>query len=230
MNKLFLILFLCGGIVRAEDLQQELKSLQLPENQVLPQLNNEKLYASQSRFVPLALRPELSIGAAKNFNSSSFLISEELNGSLHFYLSDRFFTALYGSYVFSRLSDAGNRLWETNEIFPDICVIKYRADATLGYQPFYGKFRLSMDTVFYFDQYIALGAGFVNSDNGIEQFSGPAAVADIGMSFWFGRHWSARVGVKDYYFRENRRQGTDMVHHILAHFSVGFVFGGSSDA
>lgn len=211
-------------------IETELQTLKLDQETIPAQVPAERYYAAQSRYSSLKHRLELDLGGAKNFNPSSFVTSEELHADLRFYFTNRFYTALHGSYVFSSMSADGNRLWENEKIFPDIAIVKYRSDLTLGYHLFYGKFRLSMDSVFYFDQYWAIGAGMVNTDNGLGRTTSPAVVGDVGFAFWFGRNWTLRVGLKDYYFKEVRRTGSESVNHFVGHASLGFVFGGGDGA
>jgi hypothetical protein len=89
---------------------------------------------------------------------------------------------------------------------------------------FYGKFRVSMDQVFYFDQYVALGAGSVGLNTGRQT----AAVGDVGFVLWLGRKGSIRFGVKDYFYNEQRRLSSSRVHDLVGHIDAGFLFGGSS--
>lgn len=200
-------------------LEQELESLSVPANQAPSVVSQEKLYAVQGRYAPLRNRHELSLAGAKNFTADSFLSSQQLELGYRYYLSDRWFAGLNGSYVFNSFTEAANRIIQKEQLVPDVAYAKYRADVLAGFQPFYGKFRLTMDQVFYFDQYVALGAGLVGLDTG----STWAVVADVGFSFRFGRAWSFRLGVKDYFFEEQRRLSKSWVHNLLGHLDVAMV-------
>ncbi len=233
MMKKAWLLGLVGGVAfgaTGPSLESQLQTLKLEQKRVPVSVPSENFYAAQSRYSPLKSRLEFDIGGAKNFNPSSFLSQEEVHGDLRFYFTNRFYAGVHGAYVFNHLSPEGNRLWEKENIFPDISLTRFRSDLTLGYHLFYGKFRLSMDTVFYFDQYWAIGAGLVGTDNGLTRQTMPAVVADVGFAFWFGRHWSLRVGLKDYYFKEVRRTDESRVNHFVGHASLGFVFGGGEGA
>ncbi|RYZ72243.1 MAG: hypothetical protein EOP09_03480 [Proteobacteria bacterium] len=119
------------------------------------------------------------------------------------------------------MTNGANRLAQTDGIVPDAAFVKSRFDALAGYNLFYGKFRLSMDTVWYFDQYIAFGPGYITT----QYESSPALVADIGFVFWMGRNASFRFGVKNEFFKEQTLTESKTEHHMLGHLSVGYAFG-----
>lgn len=205
-----------------KSLEDELQSLSVPSNQAPSGVSSESLYSVQSRLAPLDGRSEVTLTGAKNFTVDSFLVSQQVDLGYRYYLTERWFIGASGSYVFNSLSDSGNRLMTQNTRLPDVAYSKYRADLMAGYNLFYGKFRLTMDQVFYFDQYVALGPGVVVQDLGTH----PAAVADVGFVFWFGRNYSFRLGVKDYFFHEDRRLSSGMANNLLGHVDIGYVFGG----
>lgn len=207
-------------------LDQQLEALSVPTNQALPGVSEEALYSVQSRYVSLRHRHEFALGAGRNFNSDSFVTSNNIDASYRFYLSDRWYLALDGSYVFNDWSSGADRLISsdgtTNSTLADVAFARYRADLMAGYHLFYGKFRLSMDQVFYFDQYVALGPGYVDMVLG-NQFG---AVAEAGFVFWFGRSTSLRFSVKDYFIKEMRTKSQSWAHNIIGGLQVGYVFGG----
>lgn len=221
----FVVLSVCGaGWAASGSLENELNSLAVPSNQIPPMVASEKMYAVQNRYAPLTYRSEVTLGGSKNFTPDGMMISQQLDLAYRFYLSDRWFVGTSGSYVFNSLSNAGQRLMQQEHLLPDIAYAKYRADLLGGFNIFYGKFRFNMDKAYYFDQYVALGPGVVMLDTG----TAPAAVADVGFSFWFGRTASVRLGLKDYFFQERRRLSKGMVHNLLGHLDVGVLFGGGA--
>jgi outer membrane beta-barrel protein len=203
-------------------LSEELQSLSLPANEAPVQLSQEKLYAVQTRFVPLRHRSELSIGGGEDFTGDSFLSTRDLNLGYRFHLSDRWSLAAAGSAVFNTLTGSGQRLLDSDGRLPDSAYAKWRADLTATYNVFYGKFRVSMDQVFYFDQYASLGAGAVGEPSGTQ----PAAVADLGFAFWIGRSGVVRLGLKDYYYKETRTLSASMGNNLYGHLEVGYLLGG----
>ncbi|MBY0370736.1 outer membrane beta-barrel domain-containing protein [bacterium] len=206
----------------APSLEDQLSALQTPGNQAPAGVTGEQLYAVQNRYVPLRFRHEFALGGGNNFTPDSFLISTSIDASYRFYLSDRWFVGLSGNYVFNDLTVSGKDADSILARVPDVTVVKYRGDLQLGYNLFYGKFRLSMDQVFYFDQYIALGPGIAVMDKGRSL----AAVADVGLALWFGRNFDLRVGFKDYFFNELRSKTPGWGHNILGYVQAGYLFGG----
>ena len=204
-------------------LSDEIKTVKLPDAAQSPK--SEELYSVQTRLYPLTYGLTLAGGAAKNFNTNGLVNSNEAFGNARFYFSDRIFTSLYGSQVSNKLTGAGERLKDDIEVFPDVTYVKRRMDATIGANLFYGKFRLTMDNTFYFDHYIALGAGLVDSTNGSEDTRSRGGVGETGFAFWFGRV-NFNLGVKDYYFEEQRRLSSGRVHHVIGFSSIGLLLGG----
>src|SRR4051812_1626338 len=96
---LFLVLASLSVNVHASDapqasLEDELKSLTLPDNIAPSSVAREKLYAVQNRHLSLSGVSELSLGVAKNFTVDSFLVSNQVNLGYRFHLSDRWSVGL----------------------------------------------------------------------------------------------------------------------------------------
>jgi outer membrane beta-barrel protein len=205
-----------------ESLESQLQGLNLPTNEAPAQVSVEKLYSVQNRYVPVDTRSEISLGLGKNFAADSFITSGQVDLSYRFHLNDKWHFTAGGSYAFNSLSDAGQRLLDMQQLLPDVAYVKYRLNLLAGYNLFYGKFRVSMDQVFYFDQYIAAGPGLVGMDTG----TAPAAVGDIGFVFWMGRKFNAQVGFKDYYYTQKRTLTTSKVNDMVGHIDFGILLGG----
>jgi hypothetical protein len=201
-------------------LEEQLGSLSVPRNQIPGSVPSENVYAVQSRLSPLKFRHEFSFSGAKNFTAASYIDSNNLDLTYRFYLSDRWYVGLAGSIVFNNLSEAGQKLLAMNEVITDAAFAKYRFDLLVGYHLFYGKFRVSLDQVFYFDQYWALGGGYMV----LSQNNSFAGVGDVGMAFWFGRHLSFRFGAKHFLFHEQRIKSQGLAYSLLGHADIGYIF------
>lgn len=223
-TSLFLVLFLSSSLFAAAKTSVTEEVARVSTNAKLEDMDNEEhIYSIQSRYSSLKGRFELGVQGTHGFNPGGFVNSDEIGGRIHYYLSDRFFLSACGTNTYTKLNDSGDKLWKSEGIFPDISQVKYRADLLVGYHLFYGKFRVSMDNVFYFDQYLALGPGLVGTTNGLSDFTKPAAVGELGLVLWFGRHFSTRLSVTDYYFQETRRFSKESVNHVLGSVSLGYV-------
>jgi outer membrane beta-barrel protein len=209
----------CTPSYAAESLEDSLKALDAPVNQAPAVVATEKLYAVQARHSQLKYASEISILGARRFLGSTFLNTNEVGAGYRFHLSNDFSLGLEGTYVFNEFTNATNYLLTKERILPDLAYVKYTGDFLLTYNLFYGKFRMSMDQVFYFDNYISVGPGMTF----FEKDKTWAAVADIGFAFWFGRWTSVRIGVKDRYYHERRRLSESKVHNITGHMSLGLV-------
>jgi len=231
MKKIYigLVLLVFGSQVAAVNasetsLEDQLEALTLPSNQSPVSVSQESLYAIQTRYVPLKKKSELSVGLARNFTGNGLVNSNQFNLGYRFHLSNDWSISANGSYVFNSLSASGQVLLSNFKVLPDTPYVKYRTDLMANYNVFYGKFRLSMDQVLYFDQYVSLGAGnmFLNYGNEL------AAVADVGFVFWIGKSGTIRIGVKDYLYSETRIQDRATANHVLAHLDIGFLLGGEN--
>ncbi len=215
-------LCLMNPVARAEsDLGAQLEELKLPSNVAPVGVTSEKLYSVQNRFIRLDRRFEFNLGAAKNFTGNGLLSMHQLNAGVIYHFNDRWSVSASGSYGFNDFTDSAYQLMQREGIVPDAAIVKWRSDLLANYNLFYGKFRMNMDQVFYFDQYVAAGPGLINTQYG----TAPAAVVDVGFALWFGKNWSARFGAKNDFYREKTMIGNDLVDHMLGHIEVGYLIG-----
>lgn len=205
-------------------LEDQLQTLNLPSNQAPAAVSTEKLYSVQSRYNPLKGRFELAVGAAQDFTNSSFLISKQVGGSLRYHFNDRFSLGFVGAQVFNKFTDTAQQLIQAEGILPDVAYAKYRANLELAMNTFYGKFRVSTNSVLYLDQYIALGAGVA----GLNRGNANMVTVDVGFAFWLGRQMVIRLGMKDHIYREVRQLSSATTQHWLGHVAIGWMPGGSS--
>ncbi len=206
-------------------LEDQLQSLHLPANEAPSSVAQEKLYSVQSRYSTLRKKSELTIGAARNFTADSFVVSNQINAGYRFHFTDRWSLGLGGSYVVNSYSTAGERLLELQGLLPDATYVKYRGDLMLGFNAFYGKFRVSMDRVFYFDQYWMAGPAVIEMDTGRSW----GAALDVGFAFWLGRRGSIRLGVKDYIYTQKRALSSTLGHDLTGHVELGLLLGGGGE-
>lgn len=207
-------------------LEEQMKLLDSPVNQ-LPAgvtVDSEKYYSVQSRYVPLRNRSEIDLNASQLLNGNGFLNTSQFGAAYRFHFNDNWNLSAHAAWMNNARSAAGDRLFSQEDILPDAAYLKNRYDLLLTRNLFYGKFRLTMDQVFYFDQFISLGGGYVNLDRN----SSPEAVADIGFGFWMGRTGALRVGMKNYVYREQRRITASIVHDMNAYLELGLLLGKGS--
>jgi len=220
-----LMVFGIVGVAFAADeapLSKMLDDLETPANLAPASVASEKLYSVQGRFSPLKSRSEVSVGGGYNFAGSGYLSMSQIEGAYRFHFSDRLSLGLFGSYNFNKLNESGNTLMNQNQLLPDVAYERYRASLLLAYNTFYGKIRFGMESVTYFDQYVAVGPGIVAMNTG----TSPAGVVDIGFVFWMGRNGSLRFGVQNEFFTEKRVQSTVFRNDAVAHLDIGLLFGG----
>lgn len=222
---------LCAGIGAASaapapasvpSLEDQLQMLNLPANQAPAGISSEKLYSVQSRFNPLARKVELSVSTGQDFTNSAFLNSQQMGASLRYHFNDRWSLGVNGAKVFNSLSQTANQMIAQDGIVPDVAFASSRLDASLAFNTIYGKFRFTLDRVFYLDQYIALGAGISSLDRG----QSTMGTLDLGFAFWMGRSGVLRLGMKDHIYREQRALAIVMTQHWVGHVDLGWMLGG----
>ncbi len=225
---LFLLLAITSHQAFASDtnLSNQLDDLKIPANTAPVGVTSEKLYSVQNRYIKLDKKFEFNLGGAKNFTGNGFLQMSQINAGVAYHFNDRWSVTASGSYGFNDFTASANRLMMNDGIMPDAAIVKWRSDLMASYNLFYGKFRMNMDQVFYFDQYVSVGPGLVNT----QYATVPAAVADVGFALWFGKNWSARFGAKNDVFREQKMVHNDLAYHLLGHIEVGYLLGGSDSA
>ncbi|MBL7716679.1 MAG: outer membrane beta-barrel domain-containing protein [Bdellovibrionales bacterium] len=203
-------------------LEDQLSTLSLPPNEAPLPMSSEKLYSVQTRFVDPTLRLEVSANGGTRLSGDSFLRSQEVGGSLRFYVTDRIY--LQGAYakVYNQLTSTGKQFLADENRLPDSAYASQRVDGMLGYNLFYGKFRLSMNSTMYFDHYISLGGGSVQMATGWT----PSYVGETGLQLWAGKNMTFRLGIKDYFYKETRLLSSSYEHNITGLISVGWIFGG----
>ena len=185
-----------------ESLEQKMQALNL--NDRAPALvSEERLYAVQNRLSPLSHRSELSLGVGSNLTSDSFINSNQFELNYRYHLDDRWSVGIERTWVSNSLSAAANDLQSSVGMVPRVPYAIARTDLTGEANLFFGKLRITSERVFYFDQYVAAGVGFVQMNDGTVG----ALVGDVGVVGWIGRSASARLGLRDYYNNENYGSG-----------------------
>ena len=189
--------------------------------------NSEKFYVVQPRRSGNAGVFDIAGGVGYNANSDVNVRSSEAMARVSYHATDNWFLSLAGSQVRNQFSLSAQRRISDDGVYPDVGFVKSRYDATVGYNLIYGKARVSKDSVFYFDQYIALGAGQIEQSNTRETSKTPAMVADIGATFWFAQRVSLAIGAKTYRFKETRIASDGIANHVIAYGNIGMLLGGA---
>ena len=231
--KNFIILLIAIGLMlmtlahastaQEEGLGKQLDRLTLPSNMAGGEMVKEKLYSVQSRHNPLAKRFELSLGGTQQVSDTGFISQKELTLGGRYYITSKWSVGMAYSYAFNSLTDSSDHLFKEEGIMPKVPFVKQRAELTARYLSFYGKFRLSMDRVLYFDHFISLGPAFIKLDTG-DSIGG---IADTGLAFWFGRKWNTVLGIKNYVFEKRQHEDKNyLANQTQVYLNIGLLFGG----
>lgn len=217
----------CSQSARAaeeeDSLSSALESLNSPANQA-PGVVTEKMYTVQDRYTPLKNRVETSALFGQKLNDTGFIQSREVGVGIRYHISSKWSLGLHGSYTFNQFTGTADRLYKAEGLIPDVPYVKYRGDLSARYNLFYGKFRVSMDKVLYFDHYVSAGPAVVAvtglSNQTQNQFGG---AVDTGLAFWMGQNWTANFGLKDYIYPEGK--GGGLSNQLLVYLEFGYLFG-----
>ena len=204
-------------------LKEQLDRLELPENTLGGFVSKEKLYSVQSRHVPLGKRLEFSLVGLEQFSDTGFISNREMALGVRYYINSKWSVGTSYSYAFNKLTDATNDFFNLEGVLPKVSYTKSRVDVTARYLLFYGKFRLSMDKILYFDHFISLGPALNMLDTG----NHAGIAADTGIMFWLGQNWNVLFGVKNYSFLKNSLETneSELINHAKIYLSAGFLFG-----
>lgn len=208
----------------AEDgssLEQKLDALNIPDDKVTTVLSDDKLYIVNTRYSSLVNRHEFTLQGANNFTADSHLSTQQAALSYRYHLNSNWsFGARYVRHT-NKLTDAGQRLFDDKKMLPDTDFAKNAQELFGNLNTVYGKLRWTEDTVVYFDQYIALGAGKIALASGNKNLM----FADLGFSFWLGNHMSARIGFKNEFYQQTQISGSRNIHNGLGYLEFGYLFG-----
>lgn len=203
-------------------MEEQLDSLALPSNQAPANVSTERLYSVQTRYAPLQKRYELGIIGGYNMTNADFVDSKSVGANVRYHFNDKHSFGISYMQFENKLDKTGQDLLERQSLLPDVDYISSVAEANYGYNLFYGKFRLGMSKVFYFDQYWNFGAGAVDLNSGIA----PMINIEGGLAFWMGKRGSIRLGFKNLIFEESNLTGNRINHDLLSTLSINILFGG----
>lgn len=211
--------------VPAEELQSELNDLSRGGFSEAPL---EKLYVVQDRHVDLTKSWMLLAGVGTNVNPNIYLDTNETNLTVRYNFNNTFFAQVDGAKMSSELTHSGERIYRNDGIYPDTSFVKSRYGAAAGLNLMYGKVRVTKEFVFYFDQFFTIGLGSIEQSNGLKTTKSPTITADAGLSFGLGKMASFIVGIRDNYFKEERRNSSDKIHQMVAYSGIGVTLGGKA--
>lgn len=204
------------------NLEKELESLNMPVNQGPANASIENLYSVQTRLMPLTRKHEITLNVGKNMNAGGLLNSEQIGGTYRYHVNDKFSFGVGGYKVFNEISTDGKDVLRAGRIVNPKDYVSQQYEAHVSYNLFYGKFRLGLNRVFYFDQYLSLGAGIAELASGNTQMISP----EIGLAFWMGTMGSIRLGVRNELYNEQTLDGESLNHNLVTYLGIGILFGG----
>lgn len=200
-------------------LQDQIKNLDVSEDDTPALKSSERLYSYQTRAVKLDKTFELKLIGGQIFSGNDFLLSRQYGAGAQFHFNEKWSLGLGYQVVNNKFTTPADKLLEVAGYIPDVDFAKSRMEAFIDYNIFYGKLRFTKDTIFYFDNYIGLGAAQNNLNSG--NSTGP--MAHLGFVFWLNKI-SARLAMVDYYYKEQALLSSGSAHNILGQFEIGYVF------
>ncbi len=216
---LALSFFVSGEFVSAQNLNEELKSLDLIAAE-MDGGSSKTLYSVQPRIRSLDRRFEVLFGGGQSLAGESLLNSRQLTVEAQFHFNEKWALAAAYSDISNEWTSSARNLIDEEGLVPDVDFVRSRSEMRLQYNVFYGKMRWFSDSISYFDQYVALGYASNDSRSGVN--GGP--VLDIGLSHWFKNTASIHWGLKDYHYQAQRQLDTVAINNVVAYLQIGYMF------
>lgn len=207
-----------------DDLERRLDLLNVPDDRVTPVIEKEKFKIINKRYSSLNNRHEIDVMGGNDFNADSHMTTRQVGLSYRYHINQDWSLGYRYTEYQNELSDAGQKLFDEENILPDKDYADKSNDIFVNYNTIYGKFRLGSERVVYFDQYVALGYGDMALASGNTQFY----LLDLGVALWLGKNYSARFGLKNEFYEQSQVNGTQNIHNAMGYVSFGYLFGEGS--
>lgn len=220
------ILLLLSTSVFANDvpLEQKLDELNIPDDKISNVINEDKVFVVNKRYSSLVNRHEVTFYGGNNFTADSHLSTQQLGLTYRYHLNSKWSFGLRYQEFYNKLTTTGEKLFEEEKLFPDTDFALNSKEFFVNYNTIYGKLRWSSSTVVYFDQYISLGVGEAELSFGDQNIY----VADVGLSFWLGKHMSTRFGVRNEFYEQSQLRQVRSIHNAVGYVEIGYLFGQGS--
>lgn len=222
MNKIFYIAIIAlvfPIISFASDLNQDIESLSVSEAVPMNSGGRSTFYTEYERSPILKNRVLVAVGGGSFLSGNGFVNTKTFGGQGTVFLNNRLGIQAGYYTVGNKFNDSAQRLQTISNLLPDVDYAKSRIEISGIFNALYGKFRLTKSGAMIFDQFFELGLAShqLRSGNRI----GP--VIGAGLAFWWQRV-NVRVGLKDYYYKEQGLQTSGTYNNINLYSMVGFLF------
>ncbi len=224
MKKIILSLLILQSpsFLAKDSLEEKLEQLNIPSHKVTPVVSKDKLYVVNTRYSGLVKRHEVSFFGANNFNADGHLVTKQGGVAYRYHFNDKWeLGARYGRYS-NQLSQSGQTLLNEYSLLPDSDYSVSSMTLFTSYNTVYGKVRMTKESVLYFDQFISLGVGRMETAIGNQLM----LVGDLGLSFWLGKNFSARFGLNNELYNREQRGNKKLIHNVMGYVEMGLLFGG----
>jgi outer membrane beta-barrel protein len=124
------------------------------------------------------------------------------------------------NWYFNQLSDSARELIQTRNLYPVMSYIRRTVEGNASFRTFYGKIRFTLANVIHFDQYLSLGGAKLALNDNVSR---DALTWDAGFNFWLGRSMSAKLGLKDYVYKDSPAFKSAWTQDLQAHLDLGYV-------
>ncbi len=224
MKLILVALFISASAFAVDSMEAKLDALNIPSDKISPVISRDRLFVLNNRYSSLTNRHETTFFGSNNFNTESHMESRQAGLTYRYHINPKWSLGLRHTEYYNQLTAAGEKLLSEKQIAPDSDFAKSSNEIFANYNLLYGKMRMTQKTVVYFDQYIALGAGKIDLDNGSQNMG----IADIGVALWIGGNMSARFGLKNEFYKQETRNGTKDIHNANGYLELGYLFGEGS--
>ena len=224
MKLLILSILLPLQVFAATNLETELEKLDMAKGQAPQSISDEKLYSVQDRALPLKGRTEVTIGAGHQLTGDGFLETNQVSIGAQYHINEKWSVAGSYSNLYNKFTNAADEINQKQRMLPNVVYTTERTELRGEYNLFYGKFRVSREQVYYFDQYVGLGMTQNTTENNVETQKVDGYVADAGLALWVPPYGAARLGFKNYTQPEKKQNKTVSSNATQFYLAYSYVF------
>jgi outer membrane beta-barrel protein len=225
MKILFFAIILSVPAFASDSMTKNLEALNIPDDQISPTISRDKLFVLNTRYSSLTNRHEASIFGGNNFTAPSHMEQRAVGLTYRYHINPKWSVGLRHTEYYNNLNNSGKTLLGKEALVAETDFAKSSNEIFGSYNLFYGKMRMTHKTVVYFDQFISLGAGKIDLASG----STNSGILDLGIAFWMGSHMSARIGLKNEFYKQTLLNGdNNNVHNANGYVEFGYLFGEGS--
>ncbi len=181
---------------------------------------DKRIKVVQDRIVDLNKRSEISLGYGNIIGGDVYLQTQMLLFNYYFHFNPRWSVGLSYFNAYNKLSQEGYFLIHNEELVPDVDQPDSGYELIGNFAPIYGKINMFDMGIVHFDMYLIGGYGRIGLTSGETGL----LIIGGGLGLWISQHLSARLEVRQRFYKAQRFTGPVEMQTTLASFNFGYLF------